>query len=110
MSQTSQSRQVKKIPKLRHHKATGRAYVELSDPVTGQRWPVYCGNWGTAESRQRYLRATMEWEANNHRRTHTDDPTVATLCADYLRHAQAHYRSADGKPTSRLHIVKSVMQ
>ena len=35
-------------------------------------------------------------------------PSVGELCLVFLRHAQTHYLK-DGKPTSEIHIVKSVM-
>ena len=38
-----------------------------------------------------------------------EDITVSELCAAYWKHAQSHYVSRDGTPTSSLHRVKRVL-
>jgi len=43
------------VPKYRLHKASGQAFVELS----GKR--IYCGKYGTPESKEKYDRLVEEW-------------------------------------------------
>ena len=47
------------IPKLRRHKASGRAVVTLSGR------DVYCGPWGSEEAEKEYQRRVPEWLAND---------------------------------------------
>jgi hypothetical protein len=49
---------VEKLPKYRHHKASGQALVELSGK------PFYLGRYGTPASRREYDRLVTEWLAN----------------------------------------------
>jgi integrase len=107
----------RRLPKLRHHRATGRAYVELSDAVTGERWPVYCGRWGTDEAERRYSATVDRWvQAGRRRFDHGDGDhhitgiTVAVLAVRYLEHARIHYRRPDGSNTSRLHVIQNAVK
>ena len=45
------------IPKLRHHKASGRAYVVLNSRA------IYMGDWGCEESQENYRKTIAEWMA-----------------------------------------------
>jgi hypothetical protein len=92
------------IPSYRLHKSSGHAVVTLTDANTKARRDVLLGRYGTAESRQEYLRVIAEWEANG-RILPADgnapaDLTVAELLLRFMQHAEKHYRHPDGTPTS----------
>src|SRR4051794_2960284 len=95
------------VPKLTLHKASGKAVVRLSGV------DVYCGTFGTPEAKAVYDRAVAEWLA----RGRTPDParqkgevvgapqpgvSVNEVLLAFWRHAEQHYRTPDGKPTSQL--------
>src|SRR4051794_27708530 len=95
------------VPKLTLHKASGKAVVRLSGV------DVYCGTFGTPEAKAAYDRAVAEWLA----RGRSPDParqkgagaaepqagiSVNEVLLAFWRHAEQHYRGADGKPTSQL--------
>jgi integrase len=90
------------------HKASGRAYCTLDGK------PVYLGQYGTQESRQRYDRAIGEWLANGRKSAPTPTPTnpttVATVLAAFLRHAQEYHRNADGTAAGELDNFKCAMR
>jgi integrase len=101
-SKNSKPSRATKIPPLRLHKASGQGYVLLS----GRR--IYLGKHGSSETRQKYLVAVREWEANG--RTlpvPPDEITVVELTAGFWRHAEGYYRKADGTPTGELDSYKS---
>ena len=89
-----------RIPKYRLHKASGQAVVTLDGR------DFYLGDHGTASSRQRYERLVGEWLAGGRRLpvqvTDEDPLTVNELLASFWRHAEVHYRSPTGEPTSEL--------
>ncbi len=89
-----------RIPKYRLHKASGQAIVTLDGR------DIYLGEHNSEASRQRYERAVGEWLANGRSlplRATDDDPlTVDELLAGFWRHAEIHYRSPNGTPTSEL--------
>ena len=89
-----------RIPKYRHHKPSGQAVVTLDGR------DVYLGAYTDAASRQRYERVVGEWLANGRQlsiqQTDEDPLTVDELLAAFWRHAQVHYRSPSGEPTSEL--------
>ena len=66
-----------RLPKLRHHKPSGRAVVTLSGR------DVYLGAWGSPESRRAYDAAIGEWLANGRTMPNAAGPgaTVAELAA-----------------------------
>ena len=97
------------VPKLRRQSGKGklpdRAFVELS----GRR--VYCGAWGSAESRQRYAKAIVEWEAaSRHGPAPTDALTVVELLARFWRHAESYYVDAGGRPTSSICLYQMALR
>ena len=61
----------RRIPKLRHHKATGQGFVELQ----GQR--RYLGRYGLPQTQERYDRTVAEWLANG--RQLPVDPEAITV-------------------------------
>ena len=98
-------RLIHSVPTYRKHKASGQAIVVLS----GKRF--YLGPYGTSDSRREYARLIAEWETN-HRQSLAQpaaEITVVELLARFLKHAQQHYRSVNGKPTSELAVFAAVM-
>jgi integrase len=98
----------RRIPKHCPHKASNRGVVRLN----GQ--DHYTGPWNTADADSAYERLIGEWLANGRAlpaepvadRTSTGTagtgPTIAELILAFWRHAEIHYRHADGTPTSEL--------
>lgn len=85
-----------RMPKFRHHKATGQGYVELN----GHRY--YLGRYGSADGRQRYDTLINEWLANG-RTMHTHGQlTVTELIDRFWQHAKIYYRNADGSSSKEL--------
>jgi len=91
------SKSTRRIRKLCHHKASGRAMVTL--PGRGD---VYCGPWGSEEASAAYRATIAEWLSSgavSERRTAAPQVTVVEVCAAYLQYleearARASMRSA----------------
>jgi integrase len=104
------------FPSYLLHQPTGQARVRIKGK------DHYLGPFGSDESRIAYgqLIAKMAGGipidpiADSNRgklpRNESEDPgpSVGELCVVFLRHAQTHYLK-DGKPTSEIHILKSVI-
>ena len=85
----------KRTPKLRHHKATGQAYVVLNGKA------IYFGRYGSPEVVEDYHRTLAEWHAAGKSSLSVyDDMTLTELVARFWVHVESYYRSPDGKPTS----------
>lgn len=95
-----------RVPKLRHHKSSGRAVATFNNR------DIYFGKYGTSEARQSYHRYVAEWEANGRQPPipKGDDVTVTELAAAFLRYAKAHHRRPDGTPTSRIYNVTGTLR
>ena len=94
-----------RTPKLRLHKASGQAFVELH----GHRF--YLGVHGKPETEQRYHTRLAEWIANGRKpRVTPAELTVVELIADYVEHAERYYRRPDGTPTSELHCIQMALK
>src|SRR3954463_8307391 len=96
------------VPTYRRHKQSGQAIVTLTDGM-GNRRDVLLGKHGTAASRAEYARVIGEWEASGRGLPAcpaSADLTMAELLVRFLRHAEQHYRRADGTPTNELHDYK----
>ena len=94
------------IPKLRHHKASGRAVVTLSGR------DVYCGAWGSEEAKKEYQRRVAEWLANDRQlpgRSGRGPLSVAELIVQYWKHVERHYVK-DGEPTSEQGAIRSALR
>ncbi len=100
-------------PKLRFHKHSNRAYVELS----GKR--VYLGKWDDPKRDHTYHSLLAAWERNGRvypfPATVTPPPpgdelTVVEVCAAYLDHAERYYVQKDGTPTGQQGRVKAALQ
>ena len=90
-----------RIPRYRHHKASGRGFVEL-----GQRY-IYCGKWGTPEAEQTYARVIAEWLANGRRpAVKPEDLTITELEAAYWSDAKLVYSDSP----SQLDFIKYALR
>ena len=92
------------VPKCGLHKATGQARVTLDG--RGH----YLGQYGTAESRQRYEQLIATWISNHQvlpvQGGISPHLTVDELLLAYLRFAEGYYVK-NGAPTSELACVKA---
>jgi len=89
-----------RLPKLRRHKASNRAYIELN----GKR--AYLGTFGTPEATQRYAAAIAEWTAGGCRLVAPpEEITVGEATARFLEWASTRYR-VEG----RLWHIKTAMR
>ncbi|MEM8885643.1 MAG: site-specific integrase [Planctomycetota bacterium] len=95
------------VPNLQHHKASGRARVE----VAGKQY--YLGEWGAPETDQAYRRFLAELFANDGRvPTHHGGHvalSVAELMADYWSYVERHYVK-NGKPTSEQAAIRAALR
>lgn len=100
----TQSR-TKRIPSYRHHKATGQGYLVLDGAY------MYLGRYDLPESRQRYHQLIAEWCANGYRMpVPPKQITVIEICLAFWKHAQDHYRRADGTATNSLDRVRRILK
>jgi integrase len=91
----------KPLPSYRRHKKSGQAITTLVDGLGGRK-DVLLGTYGSAASRQEYLRVIGEWEANGRRLpapTNALDLTVAELLVAYWQHAVNYYGFGQRKRT-----------
>jgi len=93
-----------KTPKLRHHKATGQAYVVLNGRY------IFFGPYGDPEVTEQYHRTIAEWVASG-RQIHAkpEHITVGEVCAAFWTHAQTYY-TKDGALTSEIDCYRSAMR
>ncbi|MBX2851634.1 MAG: site-specific integrase [Phycisphaeraceae bacterium] len=86
------------LPRLRHHKASGRAVVTLSDATTGKRRDFYLGDYGTLDAHSAYAELLARWTARGRTLEHVKPAPVqaspsagcvAELCRDYAKHIDA---------------------
>ena len=96
----------KRVPRYRKHRASGQAVVELNGRTH------YLGPHGTKASLAEYDRLIAEWLAHG-RRLPTEpeqrETIVTQLCVEYWKHAQ-HYYVKNGKPTSEIAAIKTVLR
>ena len=80
-----------KVPKLTHHKGSGRAVVRLNKK------DCYCGDWGTHAAKAEYDRLISLWLANG-RRLDSDnaDLRIAELVKRYIAFAKGFYKTEGG--------------
>src|SRR5688500_3724586 len=100
-------------PKYRHHRSTGRAYVEFGGK------PIYLGRHNTPESWERYHRLISERLASGGglrpsvaagNDADRDGIDVRALVLAYWRYAQTYYRHPDGRPTSEVNTLKQALR
>lgn len=87
----------KRVPKYRHHKATGQAVVTLDGKE------CYLGKYGTSNSHKRYTNKIAEWQ---HSLTQAPSlVTVAQLSMLFMAWAEGHYIK-HGEPTSEVSLIR----
>jgi hypothetical protein len=91
-------------PSYRRHKASGQARVTIAGRT------YYLGKWKSPESKEAYNSLLAQWRANNCAFPElASEATVADIILAYWRHAELHYRNADGTTTDGLHPLKSAL-
>jgi len=92
------------VPKLRCHRPSGRAFVELN----GRRH--YLGKFGDEGTKQAYERTIAEWEANG-RQNKVDpfDISVMEMIAKYWVFVQGYFLK-DGKPTNEQRTIRCALR
>jgi integrase len=94
------------LPRYRLHKQSGQAIVSL--PLGGGKYrDILLGEHGSEESQREYTRVINEWIAAGmlappRMSGGLHDLTVAEVCHRFKKHAQNHYRLADGSPSREL--------
>src|SRR5256885_2342930 len=101
----------RRIPSYRLHKPTGQAVVRLEGH------DHYLGKHGSEASQEAYRRLIAEWLLTRHappKRTTAQaappDLTIAALILAFWRHAEQHYRHADGSPTGELDNFRDALR
>ncbi|MGE3182186.1 MAG: hypothetical protein AB7N71_11190 [Phycisphaerae bacterium] len=93
------------LPKLRHHKPSGRAVVRLDGS------DIYLGPWGAAESRERYDRVIAEWLRCGRRLNKGDGvPSVGEVMVAYLKYAKTRYIDEYGTQKSEVNGIKNALR
>ncbi len=94
------------IPKLSHHKASGRAVVRLD----GQ--DCYVGPWGSKAAVAEYDRLIVEWLAGGRQiaSAQAGEMTVTELIATFWTHAESYYRNPDGTVTGEIHCFRDALK
>lgn len=92
------------IPKLRLHKASGRAYVVLNGRS------FFVGAYGDPEAEQNYNRIIAEWLSNGRQSSSANQITINEIIARFWVYAQGYYRNPDGSPTSEIESLRYAMR
>jgi integrase len=99
-----------RIPKYRHFKPKNLAVVRIDGH------DHYLGKYDSPESRERYRRLISEWLApgagarpREGTTATSDSPTVNEVMLAFWRHAEKHYRRADGTPTQELENLRDAL-
>jgi integrase len=102
----------KAIPSYLPHKQSGRARAVWTDPTGTRRFRLLPGPLDSPESRAAFAALLLELDAAPHHVPAADPGglTLAELLLAYLEHAERHYRTPDGKPTSEVYEVKIVVR
>ena len=87
------SQKNRRVPSLRLHKASGRAYVVLNGKA------VYCGAHGTPEAEAQYHQVIAEWlAAGQQLPADPETLTIKEMAARFWVHAEQYYRTlTDGR-------------
>src|SRR4051794_19180155 len=97
-----------RLPKLRHFKPRNLAVVRLDGK------DHYLGRYGSPESRAEYDRLIGEWLTEGRRSPRSPDArtgsTVDEVVLAFWRHAEAHYRKPDGRPTGELENFRHALK
>ena len=94
-------RLIQKTPSYRLHRSDGRAVVTIDGR------DIYLGPHGSVESRRQYDRLISEWLANGRRFMNLEDHagphiSINEVLLAFWKHAENHYRDADGTLTGEL--------
>src|SRR5688572_24926556 len=95
------------LPSYRLHKQSGQAIVTLSGK------DVLLGKYGSASSKAMYRRLTSEWLAGHgmpNPKSAGVDLTIAELVLAFWRWAKTYYRGPEGRPTTEVSNLKSVLK
>lgn len=102
----------RRIPSYCRHKATGQAYVTISDRE------IYLGIYGSSESHEKYARLLAENFPNGNGNSHP--PTLSPLCGEEITINELilrfwtefveDYHKKNGKPTERQWDVKRALR
>ena len=95
-----------RVPKYRHHQASGRAVVRIAGR------DVYLGKHGTPESKAEYRRLLGEWMSSGiapQPPSGQHAVSIEELVLAYWRHAKQHYVKG-GQPTSERGLVKAALR
>lgn len=99
-----------RIPSYLHHRPSGRAYTRVPDGRGGLR-TIYLGVYDSDDSRRRYAEVIAELATNptpavDSRILSADHPeqvvTMNEVMLRFMRHAEQHYRRADGTATNEV--------
>jgi len=94
-----------KVPKLRHHKATGQAYVVLNGKS------IFFGAYGTPDATEEYHRTIAEWMASGNQLVQSpQEITISELMAQFWTWAQGYYVRPDGSPTHEINNIRQAMR
>src|SRR5687768_1589282 len=97
------------VPTYRLHKQSGQAIVTLRLPG-GRRRDVLLGLYDSPESKAEYERVLTELRAQPGAALPRPDVTVNEVLLAFWRHAERHYRRADGTPTKELGEYRSALR
>ncbi len=97
-----------RLPKYRHHRASGQAVVTIGGKDR------YLGPWRSKASRLEYDRLIAEWLAAGRPTRSSADLatplTVAELLVRYWVYAKIYYRQPDGTESSELHNLRLALR
>ena len=96
---------MKRLPKLCHHKRSGRAYI--TDPATGVEVPL--GVYGTPEAEDAYKEWLRLFLLRKPGEPVPKGPTVADVLENYWEHSRDYYVKG-GRPTSELAFTKALIR
>src|SRR5438309_1724954 len=103
----------KSIPSYLLHTQSGRARAVWTDQTGTRQFRMLPGAFDSPESRAAFGALLLELEAAPHHVqtiTPANGMTLAELLLAYLEHAERHYRTPDGQPTSEIYEVKIVVR
>lgn len=92
-----------RIPICGKH-ASGQAVVRLNGR------DHYLGTYGSPEAKQAYERLITEWIAQGRQMPRAEGLTVSELILVFWRHAEKHYRRADGTQTEEIGCLRAAFR
>jgi hypothetical protein len=93
------------IPKLRHHKPTGQAYVVLNNQT------IWLGKYDNENIQQDYNKTIAEWLSNGKQlAVEGTGISINEIISRFWIYAEGYYRNPDGTPTSELDSLRYAMR